>query len=480
MTYRKKKRVKHVEEKIIYLPIETTARELDAKLALAQEALSNGYKVAIGKKGEIKKFAEYVGEGIYLNKDHNIKDFPHYNNKRRQKYFFCGLDEEGLVFLNNKMFLKRTLPHILNNLDMIFVFGEKQKQIINTANPMISHKIKKVGSPRFDLMRPEYLHLFDERVNNIKKRYGEYILINTSFQSGNRSRHYKNNLLEQMNNFYISNYGRSMKKDEYNHIINKQKYYKNLFDSYKQTLIYISKKFPHLNFVLRPHPSEDHQNWKNSFKNIKNIKVIFEGNVINWILGARAIIHTGCTTGIEAWAAQKPVIRYNPLQKISPYEANFPNLFGKYASSKEKLESALKTILNPNNSNDNKFQEQINIAKPYLESINGKTSSKRIIKYINKIYNKQSFKNLKYKQLIKKYNKKKRIKIIIKIFLRKNFYFKNIKNLTEGVTQKFAGIDKKYLRNFLNKLTKIENTNKKRVIIKRIDSDSFFLENINK
>ena len=67
----------------------------------------------------------------------------------------------------------------------------------------------------------------------------------------------------------------------------------------------LANKFPELNFIYRPHPSEDHDYYKVIFKGVKNINVEHDGNVIPWILACKLLLHDGCTTAIEATLAGK-------------------------------------------------------------------------------------------------------------------------------------------------------------------------------
>ena len=42
----------------------------------------------------------------------------------------------------------------------------------------------------------------------------------------------------------------------------------------------------------------------------QNVRVTHEGKVLPWLIATKAIIHNGCTTGVEAYAMGVPVIAY--------------------------------------------------------------------------------------------------------------------------------------------------------------------------
>ena len=50
--------------------------------------------------------------------------------------------------------------------------------------------------------------------------------------------------------------------------------------------------------VIRPHPVENHDVWREWGRPL-NIDVRFEGSANNWMMAADAVVHPGCTTGIE-------------------------------------------------------------------------------------------------------------------------------------------------------------------------------------
>lgn len=376
-------------DKILYLPIETIARELDAKLLLAHRALSRGYSVVIGQKNNVLKAAERLGYGIYFYKSHELSNFPQYYNSNKSDFIYVALDEEGLVFLGDKSYLDRAKSHKLEHLRIVFTWGKYQRNLLVKENPSLESKTIPVGNPRFDLLRPEFLPIYSSVQEKLCKTWGRYVLVNTNFGPGNFSRHYGCKYLEYMEHSFIKNRGRSLFKHERLFFIEREKYYKELFNLYKEMLVILSSKFPYLNFILRPHPSEDHENWREALKGLKNVYVIFEGNAIDWIQGALAVIHTGCTTGIESWALRKPVIVYNPDPKKG-IEPELPNKFGLNVKNINKLYKVLEDVISGKFTNT--FDEQVETAYLFIESIKGKISAERIMDALDDLIDDQQTK----------------------------------------------------------------------------------------
>lgn len=377
-------------KRLLYLPVETIARELDAKLLLAHRALSRGYVVITGQKSNVFKSAERLRYGIYLYKSHGIKGFPCSQNKNETDFIYTALDEEGFVFLDDKSYMGRAKPHKLKHLDMVFTCGSYQRNLLLRKNPGLKSKTISVGNPRFDILRPEFSSLYSKVRERLYKTWGKYILINTSFSAGNFSRHYGRSYTEYKEHTFVENRGRSLTESEYNHFLKKEEYNRDLFNLYKELLQKASLKFPDLNFIVRPHPSEDHENWRRSLRGLKNVHVIFKGSAVDWIIGAIAVIHAGCTTGIESWALRKMVIVYNPKTETG-IEAELPRKFGLKTGNMNEVIKILESIIAGRFYST--FNEQVETAYPFIENIKGRISVERIMDAIDDLVNVRKFNN---------------------------------------------------------------------------------------
>jgi hypothetical protein len=79
-----------------------------------------------------------------------------------------------------------------------------------------------------------------------------------------------------------------------------------------------------MTLVVRPHPSEGHEAWDAAAAGCGNVVVAFEGSVVPWLVGARALIHNGCTTAVEAAVLGTPSLAYRPVTSDS-FDNPLPN-----------------------------------------------------------------------------------------------------------------------------------------------------------
>ncbi|MFS0674444.1 surface carbohydrate biosynthesis protein [Ornithinibacillus sp. 179-J 7C1 HS] len=300
----------------LYLPIEVKVRELDAKLLLAYHAARKGYLVVIGDHYMVENASDQLPEGIFFS-----KGYPHGFRKRvitrasQNGHRIVELDEEGLLIQADRYIQDRMKRDMLKLIDKELCWGEFQHDVISKAYPDLASKCHIVGNPRFDLLTPRYRQLYEPDVQVLKEKHKEFILINTRFSLYNTPRgkvdspHFKS--IKQLYYYFID-----LVKD-------------------------LSERFPNETFIIRPHPGEDMQSYRKSFSTANNVKVVHEGNIIKWLLATKLIIHNGCTSAIEGFYLNKPVISYLPVESTSK---EVPNQLGERLRTVDEVSKVMKEL----------------------------------------------------------------------------------------------------------------------------------------
>ena len=80
-----------------------------------------------------------------------------------------------------------------------------------------------------------------------------------------------------------------------------QQYKQAIFDDFKRLIPALEEAFPNHTIVVRPHPTENPKVYYDIASQCTRVQVTNEGNVIPWLSAAKALVHNGCTTGIEAF-----------------------------------------------------------------------------------------------------------------------------------------------------------------------------------
>jgi surface carbohydrate biosynthesis protein len=330
----------------ILFPIEIVNRELDYKLFLACMCARTGGRIYVGQHDTIYRLARHMRSGIYIGKNIFRKEWPfatldRYNRIKKNGFIFIHLDEEGAVYNGLeeqwKAWLDRRLdPRCLAKEDSICTWGDFQRDYYRSLNPACKDNIVTAGYPKLDLYKDPFNRYYEDKTENIKRRYGDFILFNTNFTYANFGLGVPG-IFSPMMGYIAEDKEKSAK------------YIKNWVHDNKIYLDFIrlinmlSVKFSDINIVIRPHPCENHDTYRAIFRNVKNVHVVHEDSVIPWLQACRVLIHNGCTTAIEAYFLHTKVINYKPIEET---EANLflPNLIGAIASSETEVVSKIESV----------------------------------------------------------------------------------------------------------------------------------------
>ena len=328
-------------KKIIFLPIETETRELDAKLALASKLTDKDTTCLVGQHNVLNDLVHlftnggtYIGKNIFLDAMQSTNDI--YNSYKAHKFSILWYHEEGGIYSGDKekwrIVLEELLdPSRLSSDDHILCWGSFQKDFFDSSRSRVPSTV--VGGYRFDLRQNSTLRKLIEATSRVEEK--DYILVNTAFSNGNH--HIPNQVLyKQDQESFRSNKDYKFRLlDEYSDDVKKMGYF-------CEMLSYVMKNNPDKKFVLRPHPTESLEFYRNAFHEFDNILISNEFSAVEWISRCSLLIQNGCTTSVEAYFLEKPVIDYYPF--ISTHGVDVTRGIGLFGKTPEEVNKILKNI----------------------------------------------------------------------------------------------------------------------------------------
>ncbi len=122
---------------------------------------------------------------------------------------------------------------------------------------------------------------------------------------------------------------------------------KAVFKDFQRIIPRLEEAFPENAIVVRPHPTENHEVYQKIADKWQRVHVTSEGNVIPWLMATKAVIHNGCTTGVEAYVTGTPAISYR-ASIDETYDNGFyrlPNLISHQCFGFDELRDMLQKIL---------------------------------------------------------------------------------------------------------------------------------------
>ncbi len=312
----------------LLIPIENQVRELDPKILLAVIAASRNIPSYIGYRTEMDIMISTLPRGIYLAKSFTQRSDKMFRILSKLGHLICAWDEEALVHYPPDIYYTRRLsPIALSYISNIFAWGKENEELFRSYAQLPENiPIYRCGNPRLDLLRTEFESFYEDEITHIKQQYGNFVLINTNFGNVNAHLPALNLFSSRDSDGNYLNTGRGAIGMERSYAEGRAKLKQTLFDSFLSLIPVIADSFKDTNIIIRPHPIENREPYEYLASRQSNIQVVQRGNVIPWIRAANSVIHSGCTTGIEAYLTGKPAIAYVPVSDDRfGYDAHLPN-----------------------------------------------------------------------------------------------------------------------------------------------------------
>tara|TARA_Y100001970_G_scaffold275217_1_gene376130 strand:+ start:5810 stop:7213 length:1404 start_codon:yes stop_codon:yes gene_type:complete len=458
----------------IYFLIETKKREFDSRIYFATKAAASGFSVVIAKKSAIFDRRKDLQRGLIIFKSIGDKNVESLKEYKKLGYMIGAVDEEGMMFFNEKHYCESRYIKNLNLVDVFFCWGKKEYNAIINSYPEFKDKVFITGNQRIDVLKKKINEKYIQRSKVIKKKHGDFILFASMFTMANHKMADSDN--KNLANIIDGFVKRGWSRDSdfiklHEDYINFQK------ENMKLSIEFIKQfpnKFPNKKLIIRPHPNEKVEIWFELAKNLKNVEVVFDDeSTSSWIAACNFIITSNCTTSIESFMLNKKSI--NLINKS--YEKNqflAPKLVSKNIFNLEDLN---KTVENFNPVFDEIEKDNINIelSKIIYNCSDKICSAENMIKIINnkienyKESNKDRFENIFNFYLFQTY-------YLIRYYYRK-FFTKQDKVLVALITQKLKKIYSWEIKNTANSYLSSLQINQNSLKIKEIYPQIFKIEN---
>jgi surface carbohydrate biosynthesis protein len=372
----------------LLIPVENQVRELDPKLLLAYVAAKRGFSSILGFRREIHFHISSFPSGIYLSKSMTAASDLMFQIMRKLGHEIVAWDEEALVHLPPETYFSRRLsPVAMTFVSNMLAWGQDNAELWQQYPHLPSGaEIHVTGNPRNDMLRPEVRLYYEETVGELRERYGDFILINTNFN-------HVNAFYPDLNLFVPNDKpggeprpGRAAKGMSREYAEGLRDHKQAIFEKFQQIIPAVEKEFPKYNFVVRPHPTENQEIYRQIAAGCERVEVTNEGNVVPWLMAAKALIHNGCTTGVEAYVMGVPAISYREAVN-EYYDYGFyrlPNLLSHQCFDFEELSITLGKILAGELGAAGGEEREI-LVRQHLAALDGPLACERIVDVCEKI-----------------------------------------------------------------------------------------------
>ena len=371
----------------IIIPVENQVRELDPKLLLACIAVQRGFDVIIGSHREIDFRITSFPRSLYLNKSMTERNLKMFRIMKKSGHEILTWDEEALVHLPAETYYSRRLsPVAIRYNSHLFAWGEDNAELWRQYPDLPPDMpIHVTGNPRSDMLRPELRSFYEPEAEEIRKAHGNFILVNTNFNHVNAFYPAQNLFRPVKKAGAEPQFGKAAVGMSREYAEGLRDHKLAVFKTFKQLIPTLEQAFVDHTIIVRPHPTENQQVYKDIAGDCQRVKVTNEGNVVPWLMATDVVIHNGCTTGVEAYMMNVPAVSYR-AEIDETYDMGFyrlPNLISHQCFDVDHLlETITKIIKGELGAADG--DERQALVKQYLAAQDGPLACERIVDVLEK------------------------------------------------------------------------------------------------
>jgi surface carbohydrate biosynthesis protein len=342
------------EERLLYLPVETKAREFFGKAFLAAKAAERGWRVVFGQAHAVRDHMQNGAPGAYIEIGIPDKKSRRLAELHAAGHRIANMCEEGLVYSDGRDYCNRKLGlSAAMWTDRLLLVGIRNENDIRTYLPELSGKLAVTGNPRFDALLAGPRCVYRKAAEDLRNQLGRFLLVNTNFTRANpyggSARNREDGLENLIKRGMISG---SAHEEFFRRFVD---YQKKLMEGLQELLTKLAASNLVERIVIRPHPVENHDAWRQWAQPL-NIEVRYEGSAIEWMYAAEAVLHPGCTTAIEGLMLDRPVYSYapfaeseflNPADEVSAKVTSADEFLAKLSDLRDQGDDAIKARLTP-------------------------------------------------------------------------------------------------------------------------------------
>ena len=296
----------------LLIPVENQVRELDARLLLACVAARRQIPSIIGPKRDVESRIASFPRSIFLSKSLRIGKRRFFPISRKLGHKIVAWDEEALVHLPPDIYFSRRLSAAgMHYVSHLFAWGEDNAELWRQYPDLPDEMpIHVTGNPRGDLLRPEIRVFYQREEEKIRNTYGDFILINTNFNHVNAFHPAQNLFQPVKEQGEKPRFGQAARGMTLEYAEGLRDHKQAVFRDFQQLIPALEKAFLKHTIIVRPHPTENQEIYRQIAAQCERVRVTNEGNVVPWLMATRAVIHNGCTTGVEAYFMGLPALSY--------------------------------------------------------------------------------------------------------------------------------------------------------------------------
>ncbi|MDA9975455.1 hypothetical protein N9F34_01305 [Alphaproteobacteria bacterium] len=292
----------------IYLLVEESFRELEARVSIGAHCVSKGRRVVIGQQWWFFENAHRLPHGIMLFKGNNCVQAKAMAATKAFGHKVASIEEEAFGLVNQD--IERLFSdNIVGICDLFLAQGEVQRDYLIHQRGASPGQVAVTGNPRIDLLQAPFRARSGTRVEKLRKEHGAFVLINTNFAQINPHDY---DCLNYYDRCLAAGTYKSDEPDDLAKFHYMMRWERTNFEAVVAFIRDLKIALSELKVIIRPHPSECVGRWQAAYDLDPNVHVVQDSDYISWVRAATVVVHTSCTTGLEAFFLDAKAISLTP------------------------------------------------------------------------------------------------------------------------------------------------------------------------
>ena len=253
------------KRKNFILLVEIVERELPASVLVGAELAGRGHNVWLIEKGRFRKSPASFPPSIVLEKGLSKGCLSRFRSIRGAGHVLAVMCQEGFTYRSGDDYIQRRVhAETIDNIDYLFLWGERQKQDLERFLGKV-RGFHVTGNPRIDLLHSRFRKSWQAEAEAIRETHGDFVLFTSRFSAVNHFRRSLDETLDRRKEQYTdaaeATIGERLRDPQTS------------FCGLHADRRGHRPRLPDLKFVVRPHPVENADVWRERFAGAGNVEI---------------------------------------------------------------------------------------------------------------------------------------------------------------------------------------------------------------
>jgi surface carbohydrate biosynthesis protein len=318
---------------IISIVVEVSVRELEARLLLGLAAAERGHDVFVGVVDPLAD-ADLFPPGLFHDKSLTRgQEMVRQRALAAAGFHVTSQDEEHWLLQSDyRLSMERRFePEALQRASFAFTWGPHDTAALKAGRPEHAHRFVMTGSPRVDLWRPD-LTGYHTRMPLPSAPDAPFVLFANNFNHHLGVNRFTT-MLRNKRGTYFDGFNDELEALWFDEMVAQAERLPHAVAAIRRVALDDRSRV----VVVRPHPTEVEQDWRDLIGPLPNVLVTREGPIGRWVRAAQAVVHIGDTTGFEVAVAGVPLVSFEPTEGVAVDLDHITDRLGRRASSADQV-----------------------------------------------------------------------------------------------------------------------------------------------